>query len=186
MLLNIDIFICFEIINFISKECIVEQLIYFISNKSIIMLFLIINLTIGKYYPKFLTQFIFGCVIYIFLLFIVTDFISDQIYEKYKYYALSLFVIDVTYLIYKTKYTNMETIVQDHKNKSKIVFTDEKSIASASDQWTSELSKEAASPIVINGLSVTDSDNNNIFSASSVTETEKNSSSEKVTLEITE
>jgi len=109
-----------------------------------------------------------GCVIYVFALFIATEFIPDKLYEKYKYHALSLLVIDFAYLIYKTKYAKEEIVVLDNTEKGKkITFTDEKSAT------TSDSIKGGNT---INGLSVSESDNHSIFSASSVTETEKNNS----------
>lgn len=65
------------------------------------MFFLITNITIGKYYNHFLTQFIVGCVFYTITFFIIKDLISATTFEKYKYYFLSIVGIDVSYLVYK-------------------------------------------------------------------------------------
>ena len=65
------------------------------------MFFLITNITIGKYYNHFLTQFIVGCVFYTITFFIIKDLISNATFEKYKYYFLAVVGIDASYLVYK-------------------------------------------------------------------------------------
>jgi hypothetical protein len=150
------------------------------------MLFLIINSTIGKYYPNFFTQFLIGCVIYIFVLFIATEFIPDKLYEKYKYHGLVLLIIDFAYLIYKTKYANEATIISDddkkkEKNSKITLTTEEKSTTNVVSPSDSTIKQGTTSSNTINGLSMSESDNDNIFSASSITETENNNSSESVT-----
>src|SRR5437868_11592610 len=124
------------------------------------MLFLIINSIIGKYYPKFITQFIIGCVSYSLFFLILHDFILDSTYNKYKYYALSLVIIDLSYFIYKTNFE--EKITFD--KPPKIQKRDDDNIISESNKIDSEMSSDSNN---INGLSLTESDENSIFSPSS-------------------
>jgi len=72
---------------------------------------------IGKYYPKFFTQFIIGCSCYVITFIILKDFISKRTYEKYKYYILSLIAVDISYLIYQAKTSGAkEKNTQQNKN----------------------------------------------------------------------
>lgn len=74
------------------------------------MFFSIVNLIIDKYYPNLMTQIIIGCICYAFSFFILNEFISEALYDKYQYYIVALFTIDASYLIYKKKYTPQYTI----------------------------------------------------------------------------
>ena len=149
------------------------------------MLFFIINLTIGKYYPKFITQFIIGCVLYAFVFLILNDFVSDDIYEKYKYYVLSLVIVDVSFLIYKTKFMNEEkmdttseeqlTISQNQQIESTSYNTDEKNTLSNTDSQSEKSINLLSESNSINGLIISESDENSIFSPSSVTSPEMTS-----------
>lgn len=152
------------------------------------MLFLIINLTIGRYYPHIVTQFIIGCVMYIFLLFILSDYISGSIYEKYKYHALLLLTFDVGFLIYKAKYDNDEDVEEEkkiHLSSTKIV-----SLSSASDSANKTLSESVRS------VGTDLSDGESIFSPgpatsdcteeATVTDKKEAATSETVTIKLTE
>lgn len=152
------------------------------------MLFLIINLTIGRYYPHIVTQFIIGCVMYIFLLYILSDYISDRIYEKYKYHALLLLTFDVGFLIYKAKYGNDGDVEEEkkiHLSSTKIV-----SLSSVSDSANKTLSESVRS------VGTELSDGESIFSpglatsecTEEVTVTDKKEvpTSETVTIKLTE
>jgi len=68
------------------------------------MFFLISNLTMEKYYSNFYVQFIVGSVCYAFTYGILSDVISSETYNSYKYYLLFLIIIDTSYFIYKKKY----------------------------------------------------------------------------------
>lgn len=81
------------------------------------MFFLITNLTVGEYYPKFFTQFIVGCVLYVIVLFMLNDMVSDDLYDEYKYYIGALIVIDLAYLIYKAKFCEVETEKEKESRK---------------------------------------------------------------------
>ena len=83
------------------------------------MFFLITHIFIGKYYPNVVTQFIIGCICYVVSFLIISDVISHETYEQYKYYGLSLIGIDTAYLIYigKTQKSN-NTIVQTIQPKT--------------------------------------------------------------------
>ena len=65
------------------------------------MFFLIVNKTVGKYYQSFKTQFLIGCFCYIITYFVMQDVMDIDIYNKYKYYLLTIFFVDGSYLIYK-------------------------------------------------------------------------------------
>lgn len=65
------------------------------------MFFLIVNKTVGKYCHSFKTQFLIGCFCYIITYFVMQDVMDIDIYNKYKYYLLTIFVVDASYLIYK-------------------------------------------------------------------------------------
>ena len=81
------------------------------------MFFLITNISIGKYYPNIVTQFIFGIVCYSVVLFILKDFISVEIYEEYKYYAGIAIIVDTTFLLYQYKYNSIKTVADNNSNK---------------------------------------------------------------------
>jgi hypothetical protein len=61
-------------------------------------------MSIYKYYPSMLTQFIIGCTCYVISFFIIKDIISLSIYEKYKYHIMALLMIDTSFLLYKHVY----------------------------------------------------------------------------------
>ena len=67
------------------------------------MFFLGTYILIDKYYPNLLIQFIVGCVCYIFAFFIIKDMISEDFFEEYKCYIVSLITIDAIFMIYKIK-----------------------------------------------------------------------------------
>lgn len=74
------------------------------------MFFLLTNISIGKYYPDIMTQFILGVVCYAIVFFILKDFITVKNYEAYKYYLGTAIVIDTTFLLYQYKYNSIKTI----------------------------------------------------------------------------
>lgn len=76
------------------------------------MFFLITNLSIGKYYPNIMAQFIFGIVCYAIFFFIAKDFISNKTYETYKYYVMVLIVVDTSFLLYRYKYDSGKKSVE--------------------------------------------------------------------------
>lgn len=74
------------------------------------MFFLLTNISIGKYYPDIMTQFILGVVCYAIVFFILKDFITVKNYEAYKYYLGTAIIIDTTFLLYQYKYNSIKTI----------------------------------------------------------------------------
>ena len=68
------------------------------------MFFSITSILIGKYYPSLITQFIIGCSCYILSFFIIKDVISNDCLDEYKYYILSLIIVDISFLVYNVKY----------------------------------------------------------------------------------
>lgn len=88
------------------------------------MFFLIVHTITGKYYPNFLTQFILGCVCYIFFFFIIKDLITDFNYDKYKYYIISLIMVDLILLVYLTRGAKKASLFNkiENKNSTKIYY----------------------------------------------------------------
>ena len=84
------------------------------------MFFLITNITVGKYYHNFLTQFIIGCIFYIatFISFSVKGFVTIATYEKYKYHFLTLIIVDVLYLLYRYNTAHKEMDIHSNGTKS--------------------------------------------------------------------
>jgi hypothetical protein len=71
------------------------------------MFFLFTNISIGKYYPNIVVQFVFGVVCYAISFFIMKDFISASTYEKYKYYMGIIVIVDTSFLVYQYKYNSI-------------------------------------------------------------------------------
>lgn len=67
------------------------------------MFFLITHIITSKYYPSLLTQFIIGCSFYTVSFFILKDILTPEMINKYKYYVISLFAIDISYIYLKSK-----------------------------------------------------------------------------------
>lgn len=70
------------------------------------MFFLITHASIGKYYPKILTQIIVACICYILLFLILTDIIDGHING---YYLIPLILIDIGFLYYYTQHKKKTT-----------------------------------------------------------------------------
>ena len=79
------------------------------------------NISIGKYYPDIVTQFVFGIVCYSVVLFILKDFISVKVYDEYKYYVGIAIIVDTTFLLYQYKYNSIRTIADNNNTSDKIV-----------------------------------------------------------------
>lgn len=87
------------------------------------MFFLLTNISIGKYYPDIMTQFILGVVCYAIIFFILKDFITVKNYEAYKYYLGTAIIIDTTFLLYQYKYNSIKTS-GDYSNVSQTMTVD--------------------------------------------------------------
>lgn len=88
------------------------------------MFFLLTHIFIGKHYPKLLTQFIVGCILYIISITLLLDITNKVLYDNYKYYIYGLICIDTIYFIYVNKNTNKnneqntETILSEKQKNS--------------------------------------------------------------------
>jgi hypothetical protein len=87
------------------------------------MFFLLTNISIGKYYPDIMTQFILGVVCYAIVFFILKDFITAKNYEAYKYYLGTAIIIDTTFLLYQYKYNSIKTVGDQNNSQSMAMDT---------------------------------------------------------------
>lgn len=69
------------------------------------MIYLFTHIVIGKYYSNFLTQFIIGTVTYIVLYLMSREFVNSETFVENKYYLYSLIIIDLSFLLYRSKLT---------------------------------------------------------------------------------
>ncbi len=59
------------------------------------MFFLMSHIIVNKYYPGISSQIIIGCICYILFFLIMSDLLSDDICEQYRYYIYTVAIIDV-------------------------------------------------------------------------------------------
>lgn len=133
------------------------------------MFFLTTHILIGKYYPNLLTQFIIGCTFYIVSFFIIKDVISDDCFDQYKYYIISLISADALFMLYKIKSYrdnqkhNKSESFANHAKPNNSTATDTKTTGIHSATLTSEMYDIK----ITHDLSTQDPNNeNNIFSTS--------------------
>ena len=69
------------------------------------MIYLLTHIIIGKHYNNFITQFIIGTIVYIVFYLLSKEFINNTTYNENKYYLYSLIVIDISFLLYRSKIT---------------------------------------------------------------------------------
>lgn len=82
------------------------------------MFFLITHVSIGKFCPNMLTQFIIGFLCYVISFFIGKDLLGTDFVEKYKYYIFLLIIIDGIFIIYeKNKKNVFVKKIPIHQNK---------------------------------------------------------------------
>jgi len=129
------------------------------------MLFTIIHFTIGKYYPKFYTQFVMGCVIYTISIFILKDFISDTTYEKYKYYVLALVASDFSFFVYKTKYLSPDTITHPLVIPDKIEEMSDEETNHDTTEISTQPDISESNNFSMSCMTMTDNTENDIFSS---------------------
>jgi hypothetical protein len=83
------------------------------------MFYLAVNMGIGEYYPSIFTQFVIGTICYIITFLISREIVSQGVYEEYYYHIFSLIVIDITYLMYRSK--NSDRHVNEISEKQNIL-----------------------------------------------------------------
>ena len=136
-------------------------------NKHYKMFFLITNIAIGKYYSKFFTQFIIGCVCYILAFFILKDFIASGTYQKYKCHIFFLVAIDAAFLVYRSKSQNVKT--EDFKEDKLVAHTNEQENSTTEGKSLSpssiNISEEINDFKIMHDISIS-SDNYSLFSTS--------------------
>lgn len=147
----------------------------FLTKRYYKMFFLITHILIGKYYPSLMTQFIIGCTCYVLSFFIIKDIINNEFFEQYKYYALFLIVVDTTFIIYETKCNmNEEKTIKKFQNiqmdkKFDNVSTDIKN----ENSFSITLSSEMEDFKITHDLSLSESENENLFFSNSDEKNEK-------------
>lgn len=139
------------------------------------MFFLITNITIGKYYPNLFTQLVLGCICYIISFLFLKDFISCETYDKYKYYALCLIIIDSSYLFYKSK-TKEKIINNNNRNVPTVKSEPETNTASDKSFDLYSTTSSEVNDFKINHDLSTSSDNLDMFSTSDEKDDKKNKS----------
>ena len=131
------------------------------------------NITVGKYYPSLFTQFIIGCILYIFSFFMITDIISSDSYQKYKYYIFILIIVDAAFLIYLAKYYKTTINNSNTENKTDQAIVQENTTTDNTSQkpnsnslYSPSLSSEINDIKITHDISSSDLDNYNLFSTS--------------------
>lgn len=122
---------------------------------------------IGKYYPNFFTQFLVGCVFYTIAFFILIDIIPEKIYNEYKYYMVTLISADLSFLVYKAKFTESPQKEEDEKNI--IDNTDENTTERWNNYTNSATTIDISSDIndfrITHDISSSEANNDDLFSS---------------------
>ena len=141
----------------------------FLSEKYYKMFFLMTNLVVRKYYSRIVTQFIIGCTCYIVIFFIIKDLISENIYEKYKYYVLFLIIVDTMFLLYSIRTSPIKQINTQPQEKFTVKTISENIISDTQNENTPNLtlSSEINDFKITHDITLSDTMNNtSLFSTS--------------------
>lgn len=139
---------------------------------------------VGKYYPNLVTQFIIGCSFYVVSFLMVRDICTGCNFDQYKYYILSLIIIDASFLFFKTK----STITSQKNSEPAEPFDFVKMTENISSDLKTGSIQSISLSSEINDYKITHdislSDNSSIFSNSDEKISEKENSTEKSNSEI--